>query len=188
MTFKTSFLKTTVFFTCLLYLPGMVICPLVPKAHALFWEDDSPDNDPNEIKPRPDHFSLFDWIGDAQKDAKRRDYQKMDHPDKGPGVNGSARTGVIILTGVVGAGVGVLAAYEFGPLNTDLTASFIVDGAIGLCAGVAVGVLITPKDYDVDPTVRNDYFKERQAFAEDSIQQQVQKAFHPTVTAFSLKF
>jgi hypothetical protein len=45
-----------------------------------------------------------------------------------------------------------------------------------------------PKDYDVDPSVRNDYFKEKQAFAEDPIRIQVRSAFHPTVTAFSLKF
>jgi len=188
MTLWNSFLKITVLFTCPFYLSGMVLYPLIPKANALFWEDDSADNDPNEIKQRPDHFSLFDWIGDAQKDAQRRDYRKLDIHDKGPGVNGAARAGVIILTGTVGIGVGLLAAYEFSPTNTDLTSAYIVDGALGLCAGVIVGVLIMPADYDVDPTVRNDYFKQRQAFAEDPIRLQVQKAFHPTVTAFSLKF
>ncbi len=188
MTFKTSFIKSTALFTGLLYLSGMVIYPLVPKAHALFWEDDSPTNDPSEIKRRPDHFSLFDWVGDAQKDAQKRDYRNLDHPDKGTGVNSAPRTGVVILTGIVGASAGVFAAYEFGPLNTDLTASFVIDGALGLCAGVVVGVLIMPKDYDVDPSVRNDYFKQKQAFAEEPIRLQVQGAFHPTVTAFSLKF
>src|ERR1700677_3206319 len=87
MTFKTSFIKSTALFTGLLYLSGMVIYPLIPKAHALFWEDDSPDNDPDEVKQRPDHFSLFDWIGDAQNDSRKRDYRNLDHPDKGPGVN-----------------------------------------------------------------------------------------------------
>jgi len=188
MTSKASFLKTTVLFTCLAYLSGMLIYPLVPKANALFWEDDASDNDPNEIKQRPDHFSLFDWIGDAETDARKRDYRKLDNHDKGPGVNGSPRVGVLILSGVIGAGIGIFAAYEFTPLNTDLTAPMIIDGALGLCGGVIVGVLIMPKDYDVDPTVRNDYFKERQALAEEPIHLQVQKAFHPTVTAFSLKF
>jgi len=188
MTLKASFLKTTVLFTCLAYLSGMLIYPLVPKANALFWEDDSPDNDPNEIKTRPNHFSLFDWVGDAETDARKRDYRKIDNHDKGPGVNGSARVGILILSGTIGAGVGILAAYEFGPLNTDLTSQFIIDGALGLCAGVVVGVLIMPKDYDVDPYVRNEYFKQRQALAEEPIHLQVQKAFQPTVTAFSLKF
>ena len=45
-----------------------------------------------------------------------------------------------------------------------------------------------PKDYDVDPTVYNQYQKDRQAFLEEPVRMQVQKAFHPTVTAFSLKF
>jgi hypothetical protein len=188
MTSKPSFLKTTVFLTCLLYLAGMTIPSLVPKAHALYWEDDSTDNDPNEIKQRPDHFSLFDWIGDAEKDAKQRDYRKLDVHDKGPGVNGSARAGVIILSGIVGTGVGLLAGYELTSAGTDLTAPLIIDGTLGLCAGVLVGVLIMPKDYDVDPTVYNQYQKDRQAFLEEPVRMQVQKAFHPTVTAFSLKF
>jgi hypothetical protein len=188
MTSKATFLKTTVLLTALIYFAGMVIYPSVPKANALFWEDDTPGNDPNEVKQRPDHFSLFDWVGDAQKDAQRRDYKKIDNKDRGPGVNGSAKAGVIILSGTIGAGVGILCAYEFSPVNTDLTSAFIIDGALGLCAGVVVGVLIMPKDYDLDPYVRNEYFKQRQALAEEPIRMQVQKSFHPTVTAFSLKF
>ena len=188
MTSKASFLKTTVLFTCLAYLSGMLIYPLIPKANALYWEDDSPDNDPKEIKTRPSHFSLFDWVGDAETDARKRDYRKIDNHDAGPGVNGSPRVGILILSGTIGAGVGILAAYEFGPTNTDLTSQFIIDGALGLCARVIVGVLIMPNDYDVDPYVRNEYFKQRQALAEEPIHLQVQKAFQPTVTAFSLKF
>jgi hypothetical protein len=188
MTSKASFFKTTILLTCLLYVSGMVVYPLIPQAHALFWEDDSPGNDPNEIKQRPDHFSLFDWIGDAQKDAQKRDYRKLDNQDRGPGVNGGARAGVVLVGGAIGAGVGILAAYEFSEPNQDLTSAFIIDGALGLCAGVVVGVLIMPKDYDVDPYVRNEYFKQRQALLEDPVRLQVQKAFHPTVTALSLKF
>jgi hypothetical protein len=188
MTSKPSFLKTTVLLTGLFYLAGMTIPSLVPPAHALFWEDDSPDNDPNEIKQRPEHFSLFDWIGDAEHDAKKGDYRRLDIHDHGPGVNGSSRAGILILSGTIGAGLGVLAAYEFSPLNTDLTSAFIIDGTLGLCAGVVVGVLIMPKDYDVDPTVYNQYLQYRQASLEEPVRMQVQKAFHPTVTAFSLKF
>jgi len=185
---KNSFFKSTALWAALFYLSGMTVPALVPPAHALFWEDDSPSNDPNEIKQRPDHFSLFDWIGDAQNDAKKRDYRKLDVHDKGPGVNGSARAGVIILSGTVGTGLGLLAAYEFTPTNQSLTSPFIIDGALGLCAGVLVGVLIMPKDYDVDPTVYNQYLQYRQASLEEPVKLQVQKAFHPTVTAFSLKF
>lgn len=188
MTFKASFIKTTVLLSAFFYLAGMTIPSLVPPAHALFWEDDSPDNDPNEIKQRPNHFSLFDWIGDAQHDAKKGDYRRYDIHDRGPGVNGSARAGILILSGIVGAGLGLFAAYEFTPTNQDLTAPFIIDGTLGLCGGVVVGVLIMPKDYDVDPTVYNQYQKYRQAAMQDPIRLQVQKAFHPTVTALSLAF
>ncbi len=188
MTFKASFIKTTVLLSALFYLAGMTVYPLIPQAHALYWEDDSPDNNPSEIKQRPDHFSLFDWIGDAQHDAQKGDYRRMDVHDKGPGVNGSARAGVLILSGIVGAGLGLFAAYEFTPTNQDLTAPLIIDGTLGLCAGVVVGVLIMPKDYDVDPTVYNQYLQYRQAAAQEPIRLQVQKAFHPTVTAFSLTF
>jgi hypothetical protein len=188
MILKKSFFKTTLLLTFLFCLASMVIHPLIPQAHALFWEDNSPSNDPNEVKQRPDHFSLFDWVGDAEKNAQKGEYRKLDHPDKGPGVNGGPRTSIIILTGVIGTGAGLFCAYEFTPLNTDMTAPYIIDGALGMCAGVIVGVLIMPKDYDVDPYVRNDYFKERQAFVEEPIRLQVQKAFHPTVTAFSLNF
>lgn len=39
MNFKPSFLKTTFLLACAICLSGLFVPALVPKAHALFWED-----------------------------------------------------------------------------------------------------------------------------------------------------
>jgi hypothetical protein len=189
MTLKLSFIKTTALFTGVFYLTGMLVFPLVPKAHALYWEDDTDGNDPNQVKTRPNHFSLFDWVGDAQKDAQKNDFRKIDNHDKGPGVNGGAKTGVLILSGIVGLGAGLVAAYEFtGSNDPNLTANMFIGGALGLCAGVAVGALIMPRSYEVDQRAQMDFMKQRQAWLQDPTRLQVQKAFHPTVAVVSFKF
>ncbi len=189
MTSNLPFLKKTALITALFYLSGMVVFPLVPKAHALYWEDDSNDNDPNEIKSRPSHFSLFDWVGDAQKDAQKSDFRKIDNHDKGPGVNGGAKAGVVILSGIVGLGAGLFAAYEFtGSNSPNLSSNMFIGGALGLCAGVAVGALIMPRSYEVDQRAQMDFLKQREAWLQDPIRLQVQKAFHPTMAVASFKF
>jgi len=188
MSSKFSFLKTTALLTCLLYLSGMVICPLVPKAHALFWEDDYNGNDPKEVKTRPSHFSLFDWVDDAQTDARKREYRNIDNHDKGPGVNGAARAGVVILSGVVGLGIGLFTAYSLTPANADLNGPLMVGGALGLCGGVAVGVLIMPRDYELDPQALNDFMKQRQAWLDEPIRLQIQSSFHPSLASVSFTF
>src|SRR5579859_4546815 len=108
MTFKSSFLKTTAFSAAFLYLSGMFCFPLIPKAYALYWEDDQDEgNNPNETKARPDHFGLFDWVDDLDKDSKKKHYQDMDNRDRGASVNNGDKAGVVILSGIVGAGIGV---------------------------------------------------------------------------------
>jgi len=188
MTLNSSFLKRSALITSLFYLSGMMIFPLVPQAHALYWEDDYGGNDPNEVKNRPDHFSLFDWIGDAEKDAQKNDYRQLDNKDKGPGVNGAAKAQGIILSGIVGLGGGLaLGAALTGP-NDNLGSNLFIGGSIGLCVGVAVGALIMPRDYELDRRAQMDFLKQQQAFLQDPARVQVQQAFHPTVASLSFKF
>jgi hypothetical protein len=188
MSSKFSFLRTTALLTCLLYGSGMVLFPLVPKAHALYWEDDYDGNDPHEVKTRPNHFSLFDWVDDAQNDAKKREYRKIDNHDKGPGVNGAAKATVVILSGVIGLGAGLFAAYEFTPSGNDLSEPMMVGGSLGLVTGVAIGALIMPRDYEVNPQAFNDFMKQRQAWMEDPIRLQLQSSFRPSLTSVSFAF
>jgi hypothetical protein len=161
----------------------------IPKAHALYWEDEGDeDNNPNEVKRRPDHFSLFDWMGDLDKDAKKKEYQEMDNRDRGPAVNNEARSMVIISSGVVGLAAGIFMAYELTPTNTDLSSNMFIGGAVGLGVGFGVGALIMPGDYEVDQRAQTDFLKQRQAWLEDPLRLEIAKSFHPTQVSFSLKF
>ncbi len=161
---------------------------MVPKAHALFWEDDYDGNDPHEVKTRPSHFSLFDWVDDAQNDAKKREYRKLGNHDQGPAVNGAARASIVILSGVIGLGGGLFTAYTVTPVGADLNGPLLVGGALGLCAGVVVGVLIMPRDYELDPRAQNDYLNQRQAWLEDPSILQIQRSFHLTLASVSFTF
>ena len=187
MTSRPSFFKTTVLLSAFLFLAGMVLPPLVPKAHALYWEDDQDEgNDPNQTKSRPDHFSLFDWVGDLDKDSKKKHYQELDNHDKGASVNNGDKAGVVILSGVVGAGAGIFIANRVSDPN-DLTASMFIGGAIGLGVGIAFGVAMMPHDYEVK-NAQSDYLKQQQAWLEDPLQMQVRKAFHPSILNVAFKF
>jgi len=189
MTSKSSFLKTTFFFTFLLFFCGTFIPAFVPKVHALYFEDDSDENnDPHDTKSRPNHFDLFDWVGDAQNDSKKQHYRDLDNHDNGPGVNGGKRAGVIILSGLVGLGVGTFLGYEFTSGNGDTTSNMFIGGALGLGAGVLVGALIMPGDYNVEQHAQSDFLKQREAWLQDPIRMDVQKAFHPSQVAFRLQF
>ena len=188
MTSRHSFLKTTALFTSLIYFSGMVVFPLVPKAHALFWEDDTDSNDPKEIKSRPSHFFLFDWVDDVNKDSKKSQYKDMDNHDKGPAVNNDARTLVIVASGIVGLGLGIFIANRLSQNSDSLSSDMFIGGALGLGTGVLIGALIMPQDYDVDRHARIDFMKDRQASLQDPLRMQVAQAFHPAPVGFSLEF
>jgi hypothetical protein len=162
---------------------------MVPPAHALFWEDaQDDDNNPSETHNRPDHFSLFDWVGDIDQNAKKGHYKEMDNHDHGPSVNNGDRTLVVVTSAVVGLGTGLFLSYEFTENNSDLTSNMFVGGALGLCAGIAVGALIMPADYNVDQQARTDYLKERQAWLQDPQRMRIAQAFHPSPVSFSFNF
>jgi hypothetical protein len=189
MPLKRSFLKKAFFFGLALQLAGFS-CPLfIPKAHALYWEDDGDEgNNPNEVKRRPDHFGLFDWVDDLDKDSKKKSYEDMDNHDKGPGVNNGARAEVLIASGIVGLGAGLFLSYEFSGPNDNVTSNMFIGGALGLGAGVAIGALIMPRDYEVDQRAQSDFLKQRQAWFQDPIKLQIAQAFHPSPVAVSFNF
>ncbi|HEY5038629.1 MAG TPA: hypothetical protein VIJ93_06105 [bacterium] len=182
---RFSFLKTTAFFTAVIYLPGMVVLPLVPQAQALYWEDNTDSNDPKEIKSRPTGFFLFDWIDDLNKDGKRGNYQEMDDHDKGSTVNGGAKAFVVVTSGLVGLGTGLFISSRLGG---DQTSNMFIGGAVGLGAGIAIGALIMPRDYEVDQRAKIDFMKQRQAWLQDPIRLQIAQSFHPPPVSFSLQF
>src|SRR5579872_4072906 len=145
---KTSSLKRSILFLLVIQLAGLT--PLfAPKAHALFWEDDTESNDPKEIKTRPSHFLLFDWVDDANRDSKKNEYKNMDNQDKGPSVNNGARTLVIVASGIVGLGLGLFISNRLSS-SADVTSNMFIGGAIGLGVGILAGALIMPSDYNVD--------------------------------------
>lgn len=189
MTSKLSFLQRTVLFFLVLHLAGFA-CPLfIPKAHALYWEDEGDDdNNPDEVKHRPDHFSLFDWVGDLDKDAKKKTYQQMDNRDRGPDVNNGARAQELIASGIVGLAAGLFLSFEFSGSNSNVSSNMFIGGAVGLGAGVGIGALIMPGDYNVDQVAQTDFLKQREAFLRDPVRLQVARAFTPCPVGFSLKF
>ncbi|HJT24018.1 MAG TPA: hypothetical protein VJ873_05545 [bacterium] len=165
-------------------------CPLfIPKAHALYWEDEGDDdNNPSEVKQRPDHFSLFDWVGDLDKDAKKKNYQQMDNHDRGPDVNNGARAQVLIASGIVGLATGLFLANEFSGSNSNVSSNMFIGGAVGLGAGIGIGALIMPGDYNVDQVAQTDFLKQREAWLQDPVRLQVARAFTPPQVAFSVQF
>ena len=188
MTSRLSFIKTTACLTALIYLSGMAVFPLVPKAHALYWEDDTDSNDPKDIKTRPTRFLLLDWVEDVNKDAKKNEYKEMDNHDKGPSVNNDARTLVIVASGIVGLSAGIFLANRFSQNSDSQTSDMFIGGAIGLGVGILAGALIMPKDYDVAQRANIDFMKDRQALLQDPVRLQISQAFHPTEMAVSFKF
>lgn len=188
MSNRHSFLKKAILSVLVLQLAGLTPV-LAPKAHALYWEDEGDENNnPNEVKRRPDHFNMFDWVDDLDRDSKKKTYEDMDNHDKGPGVNGDAQALVLITSGIVGLGAGLFLAYEFSGPNDNVTANMFVGGAIGLGAGLGVGALIMPHDYNVNPIAQNDFLKARQAWLQDPVRMQVAQAFHPSQVNLTLKF
>jgi hypothetical protein len=188
MTSSLSFLKTAALFTALLYQGGMVLYPLVPKAHALYWEDESPSNDPNEVKTRPTNFFLFDWIDDIDKNTKKNKYRDMDNHDLGPSVNNGARAMELVSSGVVGLAAGLFLADRLTASGTDETSNLFIGGAVGLCAGIAVGALIMPHDFEVDQRARIDFMKQRQAWLQDPVKLRLSQSFRPSDITVSLNF
>src|ERR1039458_8408207 len=176
MPFKGCFLLKILILTLAFQTAGLT--PLwAPQAHALYWEDDGDEgNNPNEVKRRPDHFGLFDWVDYLNKDSKKKSYQDMDNHDKGPRVNNGARSLILVTSGLVGLGGGLLLSYEFSGPNNNVTSNMFVGGALGLGGGIMVAALIMPHDYEVDQRTQSEFLLRHQAWLQDPVNLQVRQA------------
>jgi len=187
MTPKLSFLKRAFLLFLALQLAGMTPLLSVP-AHALYWEDDYGGNDPKDVKKRPDDFFLFKWIDDLEHDAKKNEYKDKDNRDKGPGVNDDARTILILASGLVGLGLGLLIADRTVSAGGDKGSAMFIGGSLGLVAGVGIGALIMPANYEVDPFAASEFLKDRQARLDDPVQKRLVESFHPQQVALQFQF
>jgi hypothetical protein len=166
---------------------------LVTKADALWWEDDSSLSDPKERVNRPTGFFLSDWINGLDKESKKAQYQSLENHDHGPSVNNDQKAVVVIASGIVGLGAGLVCAYTLTDASTE---SMFIGGAIGLCGGIGIGALIIPRDYEFqqaklmqpDRLALSHDFPFRQAWAQDASRMKTQKAFAPAYSVVFLKF
>src|ERR1700722_10225158 len=90
-----------------------------PKAQALWWEDDSSLSDPKEKVNRPSGFFLSDWIDGLDKDSKESQYKDLENQDHGPSVNNGQKAVVIVTSGIVGLGAGLVTAYTLTNATTQ---------------------------------------------------------------------
>jgi hypothetical protein len=176
MTPKTDLFKRVFLLFLALQLAGLTPLFTTP-AQALYWEDDYDGNDPKDIKKRPDNFFLFQWIDDLGKDAKKNEYQEKDNDD--------ARTVLVLASGLVGLGLGMILAERFTTSGGDKGSAMFVGGALGLVAGVGIGALIMPNNYEVDPYAASEFLKDRQARLDDATQKRLAESFHqPQIQLF----
>lgn len=57
-----------------------------------------------------------------------------------------------------------------------------------MVAGVGIGALIMPNNYEVDPYAASEFLKDRQARLDDTTQKMLDASFHPTQVALQLQF
>lgn len=189
----SSKLLRSIFGLSLLFQLAGLTPGLVTKADALWWEDDSSFSDPKERVNRPTGFFLSDWINGLDKESKKAQYQGLENHDHGPSVNNDQKAVVVIASGVVGLGAGLICAYTLTDASTE---SMFIGGAIGLCGGIGFGALIIPHDYEVDQAglirtdrlALSDDIPYQQAWAQDPVRMRIQKAFTPACSVVSLKF
>jgi hypothetical protein len=191
-----KFIRLTLCLSLLFQLSGLLAPGFISKANALWWEDDSPLSDPKEKINRPSGFFLSDWINGLDKESKKAQYKDLENQDHGPSVNNGQKGIIIIASGLVGLGAGLVTAYALTNDPSQQTRNLFIGGAIGLCAGIGIGALIMPRDYEVQEsqaTLSNRWaslqdVRFRQAFAQDPVRMKTQKAFEPTYSVVSVKF
>jgi hypothetical protein len=188
MKFSTFSLKTGVCLAVLLFTAQMFIPAFVPSAHALYWEDDTDFNAPQDRLERPSGgFFLFNWFRSIKKHDQRKRAKGLENRDKGPGVNGGKKALLMVTSGVVGVGVGLLISSVTTDNPDNRSRNNFMGAAFGLCGGLLVGSLITPSDYQVDSaSLPNQRF--RTTFHSDPKLQPIRAAFHSTPVKVALQF
>lgn len=171
-----------------LLLPAVIPgSPLVAPAGAAYWEDEFEGNAPEDRRRGPEEgFFLFRWIGSIFGDADEREIKSLEDRDRGPTVNSGRRTFLVVTSGLVGLGVGLLAA-ETLVEDADGGDRF-VGGAVGFAAGVGIGAWIMPKDYSVDPVAALEGRRFARAWIEDPQHRVVRDAFHGAPVRVHFRF
>ncbi|HET9869192.1 MAG TPA: hypothetical protein VFR02_01665, partial [bacterium] len=142
---------------------------------------------------RPNGFFLSDWINGLDKESKEARYKDLENQDHGPSVNNGQKAVVIVASSLVGLGGGLVMAYT---LTDATTQDMFIGGALGLCAGIGIGALMMPNDYEVQqaglgkgmPLAWENNVTFRQAFAQDPARLRTRAAFQPAYSVVSLKF
>jgi hypothetical protein len=184
---RPSLLKTAALLAAVLYVAGMTVPVLVPRAHALYWEDDYEGNHPKERRRRPGGFFLFNWIGGLVKKSNQRQYGKIEDRDTGAAVNKGRRATLVVTCGLVGLGSGLLIGKAATNNPNDETSNMFVGGALGFGAGVLIASALMPPDYQVDPVAQSERTF-RQAWAQDPTHTLVRSAFRASVPFVQARF
>lgn len=189
---SSKFFRLTFSLALLFQLSGL-FAGFATKAHALWWEDDSNLSDPKERINRPSGFFLSDWINGLDRESKKARYQDLESQDHGPSVNNGQKAIVIVASGIVGLGGGLVTAYTLTDATTE---DMFIGGALGLCAGIGIGALIMPQDYEVQEagllkhsrlaSARGISFQ--QAWGQDPVRLKTAKAFQPSYPVLAFKF
>lgn len=188
MKISTFSLKTGACLAALLFVAQMTIPSFVPKAHALYWEDNSEFNAPQDRVERPrGGFFLFNWIGSITHSAKKHRAAELENRDKGPGVNSGKKALLLVTSAVVGIGVGLLITSTTTDNPDHQARNNFLGATFGLCGGLAVGSFIMPSDYQVDSAnLPNARFRDQ--FAKDPAMQPIRSAFRRPMFCLASRF
>jgi hypothetical protein len=188
MKFSAFSLKTGVCLMVILFTAQMVVPAFITPARAMYWEDDTDFNAPQDRLERPQGgFFLFNWFRSAKTHSQKRHAEALENRDKGPGVNGKKKTILMVASAVVGVGIGLLIASETTNNEDHRGRNNFLGATFGLCGGLAVGTFIIPSDYQVDSaSLPNNRF--HMAFASDPKLQPIHATSHQARVRVALNF
>ena len=180
---KAGICLALIFFTAQMFVPAFVT-----PARALYWEDDTDFNAPQDRLERPrGGFFLFKWIKSIKKAGIKHRAANLENHDKGPNVNGKKKAMILVTSGIVGLGIGLAISSTTTKNAAHRTRNNFLGAAFGLVGGMIIGSFIIPKDYQVDSSCLPDA-KYRLALASDPALQSVRDAFHDPALQIVLNF
>lgn len=188
MKFSAFSLKTGVCLLVILFTAQMFVPAFVTPAQAMYWEDDTDFNAPQDRVQRPNGgFFLFNWFRKSQQSGQKRRAKELENRDKGPSVNGKKKALLLVTSGLVGMGIGLLISSATTNNEDHRGRNNFMGAVFGFCGGLAVGSFIIPDDYQVDSaSLPNNRF--RVAFASDPKLQPIRGSFCKAPLHVALNF
>ena len=188
MKFSAFSLKIGVCLMVILFTAQTFVPAFISPAQAMYWEDDSDFNAPQDRLERPQGgFFLFRWFHSSKTQSQKRRAAALDNRDKGPGVNGKKKALLLVTSALVGVGIGLLIASETTNNEDHRGRNNFLGATFGLCGGLAVGTFIIPSDYQVDSaSLPNNRF--HVAFASDPKLQPIRVASRQARVHIALNF